>query len=285
MNVKIIADSTCDLPRELLKEYDIGIITLYVVLGEKSYKEWIEITPEEVVAWSNKHKKPPTTAAPSVEDFLEVFKPIAQKKQDIVFIGTSSETTATCQTAQIAADMIEGAKIEIIDGRSISAGTACIVYKAALMAKQGKSAQEIVEKVQELIPKVFTSFVPENLEFLKRGGRCSAAKALAANSLKLRPEIMVKEGVLVSGEMFRGPLKKVADKYIERRLENIEDIDPEIIFIASTPDEAEIRSSLVEKVKAKNYFKNVYSANASCVVTAHSGPNTYSISYIKKEKL
>ena len=124
MNVKIIVDSTCDLPRELFEELNIGVVTLYVLLGETSYREWQEITPEETVAWSNKMGKSPTTSAPTVEDFLKEFEPCASRKQDIVFIGTSSETTATCQIAQIAADMVKGVKIEIVDGRSISGGTA-----------------------------------------------------------------------------------------------------------------------------------------------------------------
>ncbi|MBT3318413.1 MAG: DegV family EDD domain-containing protein [Clostridia bacterium] len=135
MNVKIIVDSTCDLPRDLFEELDIGVVTLYVLLGEVSYREWQEITPEEVVAWSNKTDKPPTTSAPSVDDFLKAFKSCEKAKQDIVFIGTSSETTATCQVAQIAADMVKGVKVQIIDGRSISAGTACIAYKAAKLAQ------------------------------------------------------------------------------------------------------------------------------------------------------
>ncbi len=200
-----------------------------------------------------------------------------------MFIGTSSETTATCQIAQIAADMVKGIKIKIIDGRSISGGTACIVYKAALMAKQGKGVDEIAAEVADIIPRVFTSFVPETLEFLRRGGRASTVKALAASSFKLKPEITVKGGFLVQGEMFRGPTAKVAAKYIDKRLEDLGGIDPQVAFVASTPDEAGLRQSLYERVVAKNYFENVYSVRASCVVSAHAGPNTYSISYIKKK--
>ena len=131
---------------------------------------------------------------------------------------------------------------------------------------------------------MFTSFVPETLEFLRRSGRASVVKAMAASSLKLKPEITAKDGFLVQGEMFRGPTAKVAAKYIDKRLENLGDIDPEVAFVASTPDEKQLRPSLYEKVVAKNYFENVYSVRASCVVSAHAGPNTYSISYIKKKK-
>ena len=283
MNVKIIVDSTCDLPRDLFEELNIGVVTLYVLLDEVSYREWQEITPEEVVAWSNKTNKPPTTSAPSVDDFLKEFEPCAKKKQDIVFIGTSAETTATCQVGQIAADMVKGIKIEIIDGRSISGGTACIAYKAAKLAQSGASHEEVVAAVKDIIPRVFTSFVPETLEFLRRSGRASVVKAMAASSLKLKPEITAKDGFLVQGEMFRGPTAKVAAKYIDKRLENLGGIDPEVAFVASTPDEKELRQSLYEKVVAKNYFENVYSVRASCVVSAHAGPNTYSISYIKKK--
>lgn len=248
MNVKIIVDSTCDLPHDLFEELSIGVVTLYVLLGETSYREWQEITPEEVVAWSNKTDKSPTTSAPTVEDFLKAFEPCAKKRQDIVFIGTSSETTATCQVAKIAADMVKGVKIEIVDGRSISGGTACIAYKAAKLAQTGASHETIVEQIADIIPRVFTSFVPESLKFLKRGGRASTIKAMAANTFNLKPEITVSGGFLVQGEMFRGATQKVAVKYIDKRLENIEDIDPEIAFVASTPDEMKLRQLLYDMV-------------------------------------
>lgn len=282
MNIKIITDSTCDLPQSILKEYGIDTVTMYIILDDKSYREGIEITQKQVVDWSNKKKKPPKTAAPSLDDFIEAFKPYAEKKQEIIFIGTSSETTAACQTAKVAADTFEGSRIEIIDGRSLTSGTGCLVYAAARMAKDGKKAEEIKDAVKTMIPKISVSFMPEKLEFLKRGGRCSSVQSFAANILNLKMEIASKDGFLVVNNRYKGSLIKAVEKYVEHRLDNLDEIDPKMIFIGSTVDDAGIIPLLIDIVERKQYFEKIHVIKASCIVTAHSGPNTYSITYVKK---
>ena len=282
MKVKIITDSTCDLPKELLKKYDIDIVTLYIILNEKNYKERIEINQQQVIDWSNENNKPPKTGAPTVDDFVEVFSKYADTHREIIFIGTSGETTATCQAGQVAADMLPNQRIKILDGRSLTCGTALLVYTAGKMAQDGKPFDEIVEKVNEMIPRVFITFMPEKLDFLRRGGRCSTMQYFAASSLNIKLEIIAKDGFLVPAKKYRGSLPKVVNKYFEDRLENINDIEPDTIFIVYTVDDANLLSSLINIVKSKNYFKEIIPIQASCIVTAHSGPNTYSMAYMRK---
>ncbi|MEX1377190.1 MAG: DegV family protein [Eubacteriales bacterium] len=283
MSIKIITDSTCDLPHELFKKFDIDIVTMYIILDEKNYKERIEINQQQVIDWSNKYNKSPKTGAPTVDDFLNVFEKYADTHSEIIFIGTSGETTVTCQAGRIAADMLPNQKITIIDGRSLTCGTALLVYEAGKMAQNNKSADEIIKKVNEMIPKVFITFLPEKLDFLRRGGRCSALQYFAATSLSIKMEIIAKDGFLVPGKKYRGSFEKVIQKYFEDRLKNLNEIESDIIFIGYTIDNANLLPLLIDIVKSKNYFKEVIIIQASCIVTAHSGPNTYSLAYMKKD--
>ncbi|MCK5129183.1 MAG: DegV family protein [Clostridiales bacterium] len=282
MNVKIIADSTCDLPEELIKKYDIDIVNLYVMLDEVSYVDKLEMTPDRLIEWSNKTKKTPKTSAPTIEDYMNVFKPYVDKKQDVVFVSVSSVLSATCQNAFFASNTLEKATIKVVDGKNVTTGTGCVVLKAAELAQQGKSADEIVEALEEMIPKVKASFIFDNLEFLKRGGRCSALKALSASALKIRPKVDVIDGEMIPGEKFRGSLEKVVAKFCDGMLENLDEIDSEFVFVEETQDNYGLVDVIYEKIKEKNYFKNIYKAKAGCIITAHSGPNAYAIVYVKK---
>jgi len=282
MNVKIIADSTCDLPQGIINTLDIDIVPLYVILDEQSFKDSIEITTDELIDWSNKTDQTPKTSAPSVDDFMTAFKPYIEKKQDIVFVCISSELSATCQSANMAASMVDDITIKVVDGRNVSLGTGLVVYKAAKMAQEGLSADEIEKKLADLIPKVSTGFVLDTLEFLRRGGRCSALKAFAATSLKLRPEIVAKGGKLVPGGKFRGSMDKVVKSYFTKALSNTEEIDSEVVFIVRTKDEKGLSPLSVEIVENSGHFKEVIVGDAGCVITSHGGPNAYGIFYIKK---
>ncbi len=282
MNVKVIADSTCDLPKEIINNYDIDIVPLYVILDDKSYKDSIEITVDELISWSDETKQSPKTSAPSVDDFLTAFKPYVDKGQDIVFVCLSSELSATCQNANLAADMTEGINVKVIDGRNVSVGTGIVVYKAAMLAKDGLSVDEIEAKLEEFIPKVFTGFVLDKLEFLRRGGRCSTLQAFAATSLKLRPELIVKDGKIISGSKLRGSMEKVVKSYFSKKTANLDEIDPEFAFVVKTRDDMNLSPKSYDIVEKTNHFKEVIKSNAGCVITAHSGPNTYGLFYVKK---
>ena len=258
-------------------------VPLYVILDEKSYKDSIEITINELIDWSNETNQSPKTSAPSVDDYMTAFKPYVEKKQDIVFVCISSELSATCQNANIAASMIDGITIKVVDSRNVSTGTGIVAYKAAKLAEHGLSAEEIEKKlVEEVIPKVFTGFVLDKLDFLRRGGRCSALQAFAATSLKLRPEIVSKEGKLLPGGKFRGSMDKVVKSYFTKKLSKLEEIDPEMVFVVKTRDEMGLSPMSVEIAESSGYFKEVIKSDAGCVITAHSGPNTYGLFYIKK---
>ena len=283
MQVKIIADSTCDLPEEIIEQLDIDIVPLYVIMDDVSYRDRLEMTPEKLIEWSDETKKTPMTSAPSVEDYIKAFGPYVEKKRDVVFISISSELSATCQNAHFAVNSLDKGNIKVIDSRNVSIGTGFSVIMAAKLARQGKSVEEIANELEKCIPYIQSSFVFDNLEFLKRGGRCSSAKSLAASALRLRPRIDAIEGSLVPVEKFRGSLKKSVSKFVESVLKDLENADPELCFIGTTKDEHGLLHIIREEIEQKGYFNEILTTNAGCIITSHSGPNTYGIVF-KKEK-
>ncbi len=282
MQVKIIADSTCDLPKAILEELNVDIVPLYVIIDEKSYRDGLEMTPKKLIEWSDETKKTPKTSAPSVEDYIKAFTPYVDEKRDVVFVSVSSDLSATFQNALFAANSIEKGKIKVIDGRNVSIGTGFAVIKAANLAKEGKSSDEIIGELELYIPKIKSSFLFDNLEFLKRGGRCSAAKALAASALKIRPRIDAIEGNLIPVEKFRGSLEKAVNKFCGSVLDNLEGINSEFCYIGTSTDELGLLDIISELVKNKGHFKKVIKTNAGCIITSHSGPNAYAIIYAEE---
>ncbi len=282
MNTKIIADSTCDLPQAIIDKFDIHIIPLYVILDDKSYKDGLEIQSEEVIAWSDKENMTPKTSAASVEDCKNAMKPYLDKGREVVFICISKGFSSTFDNARIAAKEFEAAKLRIVDSRNLSSGIGLLVHEAGEMAAEGKSADEIADRIEALTPKVRASFFVDKLTFLYRGGRCSALAAFGANALKLKPQIKVVDGLMGTGDKYRGNTLRVCKKYCDAVLEDIERIDPKRVYITFSPSDRAIVDEAVEIVKSKNYFNEIIESNAGCVITSHCGYNTLGVLYIEK---
>jgi len=284
MNAKIIADSTCDLPRDIIDKYDIDVVPLYVLLDGKSLRDGVDIKTEELIKWCSETGKLPTTSATSVEDFTEAFRPYAESGRPVMGIFISSEFSATVQNALIAAKSFEGAKIEVVDSRNLSTGIGLVVVNAAKLAQQGKSIEEIRKAVDSVIPRVRASFVVDKLDFLYKGGRCSALTLLGANALKIRPQIVVRDGRMSPGEKYRGSSLRAFGKYYEAILSNIDSIEPELAFVTHSPSDRELVDAALNAAKATGHFREVVETNAGCVITSHCGYNTVGILYIEKQK-
>jgi DegV family protein with EDD domain len=211
--VKIIADSTCDVPEELKRRLDIGIIPLYVILGEQTFKDGVDIDPDRIFAYFDQTQCTPTTSAPSVQDFVDFFSPYAAQGRDIVFFGISSEMSASCQNAALAAREFPGVRIRVVDSRNLSAGIALLAVKAAEEAREGWTADKIADRAIATTGLVRASFVIDTLVYLYRGGRCSRLQMLGANALSLKPKIAVRDGFMGPEERYRGRPSRVAAQY------------------------------------------------------------------------
>lgn len=213
--IHIIADSICDLSEELIKKHNITVVPLCIVLDDKSYFDGTEITPQQIYEWADQNKKTPKTAVISMEMIQEVLTPYMEADEDVIFIGISEDMSTTCNVVRLISRDFEKGRVFVIDSMSLSTGIGLQVLRAAELAEQGKTAEEIVAEIEGARSLVSASFVVDTLTYLARGGRCSGATALLAGTLKLHPCIQVIEGKMEVGKKYRGNLKKVCKSYVE----------------------------------------------------------------------
>ncbi len=279
--VKIIADSTCDLSPELIEKYGIAIVPLCIVLDGKSYYDGLEITPEQIYEWSDKNKATPKTAAISFDKTVEVMKPYMDAGDDIIFFGISAEMSSTCNVARLVSDDYD--RLFVIDSRNLSTGIGLQVLRAAELAAAGVSAEEIVAEIESATQLVRASFVVDSLTFLARGGRCTAVTALMANTLKLHPQIVVKDGKMGVGKKFRGKMSIAIDAYVNDLMPQIEQADSRRVFITHSGCTKEIIDAVYEKLSELNKFDEILITQAGGVISSHCGPNTLGVLFYIKE--
>ena len=283
MGVKIFSDSTCDLSEELIKKYSVTIIPLCIIMGDKSYYDGEGLGQKEIFKWADENKTTPKTAAITAERLEEAAKPVLESGDDIILFTISSGMSSTYNLASIYAEDNGNGHMHIIDSANLSTGIGLLVIKAAEMASDGKGAEEIVKEIGKLIPKVRASFVIDTLTYLARGGRCSSVTALLAGTLKLHPEIIVKDGAMSVNKKYRGSLGNSVMKYATDLEEALLDADHDRVFITHTVRESE--RAIVDEVRkyleSLGVFKEVLETRAGGVISSHCGPGTLGILFIK----
>ena len=280
-NIIISTDSTSDLSKELIEKYDIKVLPLSIVSDTDSKKDGIEITARDVFKYQRESGKLLKTAAANMVEWGEFFDSFGEN-DGVINFTISGEMSSTFTNSRIAAE--ERNEIYSIDSQNLSTGIGLLILVACELREQGLSAKEIYEKIEEIKPKVRASFVIDTLEFLYKGGRCSAVAALGANLLKLKPCIEVANGKMGVSKKYRGKITDVIATYVKEKLENYENIDNSKVFITHTMDDENmfIVDEMVKFVKDNYDFKNVYTSTAGCTVSVHCGPNTLGILYIEK---
>lgn len=281
-NVKITADSTCDLSLELLEKYDISIIPLMISMGEATKKDGTEVTPEEIYRWSDETGQTPKTAAPTIGDAVAFLEPFVKKGLDIIFFGISEAMSATCNVLRLAAQNLGFDRLFVVDSKNLSTGIGLQVLHAAEMAKDGHSAEDIVRDNNEIRSKVRASFVVDTLTFLHRGGRCSSVKALLANTLKLKPEIIVTDGKMGVGKKYRGNIKSALLKYVQDRKEHLLAADSKRVFITHSGCDDSVVEEIRKYLDDLKKFKEILITRAGGVISSHCGPNTLGVLYISE---
>lgn len=280
--IKIIADSTCDLSEDIIKKYDISIVPLCILLDGKSYFDGLEITPDEIFRWSDENKTTPKTAAITFEKTLEVFKPFMDNGDDIIFFGISSHMSSTCNVPRILGAQEDYDRIFVIDSENLSTGIGLQVIKAAELAFEGHTAEEIVDMINADRAKVRASFVVDTLTFLARGGRCTAITAIMANTLKLHPMIIVKDGKMGVGKKYRGRMSVALSAYVDDLSSQLVNADSKRVFITHSGCEQAIIDLVKEKIEALGYFEEILITQAGGVISSHCGPNTLGVLFYTK---
>ncbi|MCL2125578.1 MAG: DegV family protein [Oscillospiraceae bacterium] len=271
MRIKITADSTCDLPSEILERYDIGITPLYIIKDEKAYKDRLEISVLDMFDYVESGAGMTRSSAINVSEYSEYFKQWLEDYDAVIHINISNHFSVCNQNARIAAQDLEN--VFVVDSLNLSTGSGHIVMDAAILAESGLSPERIVEELEQLVLRVDASFVIGTLKYLYKGGRCTGLAALGANLLKLNPCIEVVNGEMHVGKKYRGHFDKIILQYVEDRLGGREDIDTRRIFVTYPPTmDPELIARVVEKVQSLRNFEEVICCDAGCVISNHCGP-------------
>ncbi len=281
--VIITSDSTTDLSPELIERYNVKILPLGVTLGNNSYRDGIDINPDMIYDHYAKTGELPKTSAANIDDCINFFKEYTEQGYAVVHFTISSEMSSTFNNARLAAQEFED--VYAVDTRNLSTGGGLMVISAAEMAMAGKEAKEIAEYCTELANRIDASFIIDDLEFLHKGGRCSALAALGANLLKLKPCVSVRGGKMGVTKKYRGKFGAVLKEYINDSLADLGDIEADRVFVTHAGCDEEICEACIEQVKATGYFKEIFFTRAGCTVSAHCGRNTLGVLFIRKTPL
>ncbi len=285
MNKQIIisSDSTCDLSKELVDRYQIRIQPMGISLGDQIYRDGVDITPDMIYAHHEKTGQLPKTSAINVVEDLEYFEELTKDGSAVIHFTISSSMSSTYNNACVAAQEFEN--VYVVDAKNLSTGSGLLVLAAAEMAQEGLEAQQIVEKLNDLADRVDASFVVDNLEYLVKGGRCSALAAFGANLLQLKPCISVKNGAMGVGKKYRGKFEKTLLTYVADRLADAEDICLDRVFVTHAGCDPKVVESVAEAVKNTLPFREILVTRAGCTVSSHCGANTLGVLFIRKKAL
>lgn len=279
--VKIISDSTCDLSDDLLKKYDVTLLSLHILLGEDEYLDRQNITSQEIYAWSDAHKTTPRTSAPSLDAAIELLLPYVKEGREIVCFSISDDMSASGNVMRLAAEELDASdQVTVIKPMNLSTGIGLLVIEAAIMAQNGANANEIVKRIEYLRPLVRASFVVDTLVYLHRGGRCSGLAALAGSALKLHPRIVVDNGKMKPEKKYRGNIGKVIMSYTKDMEQALLNAKADRVFITHSDCSKEIVDEVKDYLESLHHFNEVLEASAGGVISCHCGPGTLGVLFI-----
>ncbi len=280
MNIKITSDSTCDLPQEVLDKYNITMIPLSVIKDGEAFTDGVNITPADIFDHVANGGDLCSTAAINISEYADYFSEYKKGYDGLIHINISSEFSSCYQNARLAAEDFDN--VRAIDSRNLSTGQGLVVIKACELAKTCSNLDELVAELNVFTEKVEASFLLDQLKYMVKGGRCSAAAALGANLLNLKPCIEVKNGKMSVVKKYRGSYAKCLSTYVKDRLANRDDIDKGTLFVTRTPVTDECLSAVKDTVAQYNDFETTYWNEAGCTVSCHCGPGTLGVLFVRK---
>lgn len=277
----ITSDSTCDLSPELVEANDIRILPLSVMLGAKSHRDGIDIVPADIFRFFDETGQLPKTAAPSVSEYETFFAPFVEQGNYVVHFNISSKASGSHGFALAAAKSFPG-KVFVVDSQALSTGQGLLVMKACDLRAEGKNAQEIYDEVCALRPKVNTSFIPDTLLYLYKGGRCSTLSYYGAKVLSIHPMISMKDGQLYPKKKYIGKMSRCLKNYINDLVAEYPAYDKTRCFITHSSADAELVEQAKQMVADLFSFDEVLETVAGSIVTSHCGRNTIGVLFISK---
>ena len=277
MKIAISAESTIDLSAELLKKYDIHTLPYTIILGNKEYVDGETINPTQIFEFVAANKILPKTTAINETEYTEYFEGLLKDYDAVVHFCLSSKISSACSHAQAAAEKIEN--VFVVDSKSLSTGIALLAIYAKKLADKGFSAEEIFTKANERVPNVQASFVIKKLDYLHKGGRCSALALFGANLLQIRPQILLKDGSMGVHRKYMGNMDKVIEKYCKDTIAEFNNPDLSVAFVTYTTASPQMIET-AKKALQERGFKEIYETTAGGTITSHCGEYTLGILYM-----
>lgn len=280
--IKIAADSTCDLSKELIEKYNIAIIPLHIVLEDKEYRDGIDIMPDEIYEWPDKNNTTPKTSAVGFDDAMDTVRPLFGNNDEMIIFTISEKMSTTANVFRMAAEELEVEdRVSVIESSNLSTGISLLIIEAAIMAEEGRAREEIADFIEDMKPRVRSSFVVDTLTYLHRGGRCSSVAALAGGMLKLHPKIVVEDGAMHATKKYRGKMDGVILDYAKDMEEDLKQAKKDRVFITHSGCEQETIDKVKEYLLGLEHFDEILVTRAGGVISSHCGPGTLGVLYIK----
>jgi DegV family protein with EDD domain len=277
--VAIVTDSTAYLPEDLLVSYKINVVPLVVIWEKETFRDNIDITPNQFYERLSSAKIMPTTSQPTISDFADIFEKLHKDGYEILTIVISAALSGTMDSAIQARELVPEAKVEILDSQFTSIPLAYMVLSAARAAKKGASLEHCKEIVQTIRANTQVYFAVDTLEFLHRGGRIGGASRFLGTALDLKPILYLNEGKVEALERVR-TLNKAHKRLMELLETDVNGKTPINMMGTVSAAAQESASHLLMKIEKHFNPAEVLMANLSPVLGTHVGPGTVGVAYV-----
>lgn len=279
--IGISADSSCDLSAELAEQYGIAVIPQAIIIDGKTYRDGIELKPADIFRHVSEGGEICSTTAINTAEYCGVFSELRKECGALIHFTIGSGLSSCYQNAVLAANEVPG--VTVVDSMNLTTGIGYLAVAAAKMAAAGMELEEITAKLEELKAHMDVSFVIDKLDYLKKGGRCSAVTAFGANLLNIKPSICMKNGTLAVEKKYRGAFRQCVRRYIEERLDAVKDrCVPDIIFLTHAACSEAVLEEAADLIRSRGIFSEILVTEAGCTVSSHCGPNTLGIIFAVK---
>jgi DegV family protein with EDD domain len=280
LSVRIVTDSTSDIPSHVAQELGITVVPLSVIFGEDTYKEGVEISHDLFYERLGRVKQLPTTSAPSVGDFLDAYRNVLKETDEIISVHLSSKLSATYSNATQAAAILadEGARVDVVDSQTISVGMMFMCTAAVRAAAEGASVDEIRKLVEGMAPRISVYVVLDTLEYVRRGGRIGRARAFLGTVLRVKPILSIHDGEVHPEERVR--TRSLALDRLFQMATSLPNIERIGVAYSTNAEEAE---EMKRRIKEALDGVDVAMARLGPVIGVHGGPGTLGVGILQGE--
>ncbi|MBO5884220.1 MAG: DegV family protein [Clostridia bacterium] len=276
MRICVSADSTCDIPKDLIQKHNIHLKPIAVTIGEEVRYDGIDITPEEVFNIVDTTNVLPKTSAVNSFEYTEYFNKLKQEYDAVIHLSLSFGVSSTGNNARLAAMDLDN--VYVIDTKSLSSGSGLLVLSCVDKVNEGKDVKTIVEELEQEAEKIQASFLVDTLKYLHKGGRCSSLALLGANLLKLKPRISLVDGKMQVTKKYRGKIEDALIKYFEDLIEEIKPNKKRVFITYSSP--VEPTREIIKQRLIDMGFEEVLESMACATISTHCGPKTMGVLYM-----